>query len=652
MTAPRLLGLLLPLTLCLAAPAAEAKTYCVNYAACPAGGLTSPTVKDAVTAANTNADADVVRVGPGTYSEQAFSATTAVEIAGAGMGQTTLVPVAGSSTAVQLSNGNSSASDLTIRLTYNNVQAGLRFQNGADASRVEIVSTDDTFANISGFVAEDPGTTLDAVRTDLGPTPTGSAAYFFEGGTVTDSTFVGGIGVSPDDTTILRTTVRASIGLRAFGTEGTIARNVVVTPHPRNPGAFSAGVEVTSGNQNQKASLTASHLTVVGPGSSGAGLRARANSSATQGTAALTASDTIVRGTSVSLGRAGRQDPQKADLTVSYSSYDGSAIENSGNGTLGTTTGNVTSNADPRFVDPANADFRLRHDSPLLDQGNPSSVSTDAAGDRLARTRVRDGNGNGTAVRDPGAYEYQRLAPVAAFTFSPQSPLTGTSVAFTNATVDPDGDPLTYAWSFGDGGADSAVNTAHTYASAGTRSASLTATDATGLTGTAAQPVPVTDPPAGVPPVDTSSTQGGAPVLSRVSLLRSRFAVVRRGGKVSARKRKPVKRGTYVRYTLSAPAKVSIVIERAAAGRVRGKGAARKCVAPSRKTRNAKPCTRYVKVGTVTASGKAGRQSTALTGRLARKTLKPGRYRARVVATDGPGRRSKESRVSFTVIRG
>ena len=59
-------------------------------------------------------------------------------------------------------------------------------------------------------------------------------------------------------------------------------------------------------------------------------------------------------------------------------------------------------------------------------------------------------------------------------------------VKFSSAgTTDADGDALTYSWDFGDGGKSTAANPTYTYKTNGTYTATLTAKDATGRTGSA-----------------------------------------------------------------------------------------------------------------------------------------------------------------------
>ncbi|UQU65675.1 PQQ-dependent sugar dehydrogenase [Couchioplanes caeruleus] len=72
---------------------------------------------------------------------------------------------------------------------------------------------------------------------------------------------------------------------------------------------------------------------------------------------------------------------------------------------------------------------------------------------------------------------------------SGQAPL---SVTFSSAgSSDPEGSALTYRWAFGDGSTSTAANPTKTYTTNGTYSATLTVTDAEGLTGTASVQITV-----------------------------------------------------------------------------------------------------------------------------------------------------------------
>jgi DNA-binding beta-propeller fold protein YncE len=151
------------------------------------------------------------------------------------------------------------------------------------------------------------------------------------------------------------------------------------------------------------------------------------------------------------------------------------------------------------------------------------------------------------------------------------------------------------------------------------------------------------DPPAAVP------TDKVAPRISGFSLSRKRFRVGKTRAPISARRRhRGSPSGSRFRFKLSERADVRIVIERALRGRKVGK----LCKTPSRKLHKRRPCTRYKRSATLRRKNRAaGRNTISFSGRIGRRALKPGRYRATIRAMDPAGNRSKARRASFTIVR-
>ena len=123
--------------------------------------------------------------------------------------------------------------------------------------------------------------------------------------------------------------------------------------------------------------------------------------------------------------------------------------------------------ADPRFVDPAHGDFRVRGDSPAIDAGSNYAVQPDAAdldGDgntgepvpfdlaknaRFIEVPFANNTGSGDPpLVDIGAYEYNPLPPVANAGGPYAANETATISFNASASTDPNGDLLQYRWNF------------------------------------------------------------------------------------------------------------------------------------------------------------------------------------------------------------
>ena len=93
-------------------------------------------------------------------------------------------------------------------------------------------------------------------------------------------------------------------------------------------------------------------------------------------------------------------------ITLNYCCVDNSAgAYLNTNGTIDDSNNCI--HDDPQFVDAANGDYHLKDTSPCIDAGDNSLVAASVRTDLDGNQRIVDGNNDGTATVDIGAYEYQ-----------------------------------------------------------------------------------------------------------------------------------------------------------------------------------------------------------------------------------------------------
>ncbi len=607
----------LAMTLALGATA-NAATYCVADPACPAGGTPKPTPEAALQAADADVALDTVRIGPGTYNTMGLGASNPVELVGAGKDATKIVQMdAGSALRFYMF---SSVSKLSVHVTQT-LSHGVDLVGGADASDIAVTAPDSA-GQVVGIAAEDLGSVISNVSVDVGDRGDVYGIKGWEAGTVRDSSVTAGIGIVGGEPAleVRRTVVRASTGLWAIG--GSLnASNVLITRHPRPQGSTFEAVEVVTGNNGDSASFLGSNLTIDGGDSGyryGIQVHSINNPNVTTGTASATVTGAVIRRVNKALSQDGDSGIETATIGIAYSSYDGTAVESNIYGGIFYGLGNLPGNPDPHFVSPGTLDYRLRWDSPLLDAGRPTALLSDEDPDLAGHQRVRDSDGNGSAIRDIGALEYQRLAPDAGLVAAPAETLLGDATSFDAAwSSDPDGDPLTYSWAFGDGATGSGMHATHAFGAAGAYQATFTATDPTGLSATAGATANVTSPTQPSPPAGGGQPGGDhtAPVLSGLRLSPKIFTA---------------RRGSRVTYRLSEQAKLSLVLQRA-------------------QRRNGR--TVFTRYASAARAGTAGANRMMLRRRLGARKLAPGRYRLTLVARDAAANTSNRARASFTVRR-
>jgi PKD repeat protein/endonuclease I len=101
-------------------------------------------------------------------------------------------------------------------------------------------------------------------------------------------------------------------------------------------------------------------------------------------------------------------------------------------------------------------------------------------------------------------------APVANFTFT----TAGLTATFTDTSTDSGGSVVGWAWNFGDGGTSTSRNPTRTYATAGTRTVSLTVTDNGGLTGATSRSVTVASSCTAVTDTEPNNSTSAAQSIS------------------------------------------------------------------------------------------------------------------------------------------
>lgn len=122
-----------------------------------------------------------------------------------------------------------------------------------------------------------------------------------------------------------------------------------------------------------------------------------------------------------------------------------------------------------------------------------------------------------------------------------------------------------------------------------------------------------------------------APAISHASLTVARFRV---GGQ------------TMIRFTLSAPARISLTITHTLRGRRKG----HRCVPATHKLRHAKRCMRTLTDGTLTRPLEPkGKDTVVFTGRLGAHVLRPGNYRLVLSASNAAGA-SKPVTLAFRIV--
>jgi hypothetical protein len=428
------------LSLAFAAPA-SATTFCVpntSFAACPAGSTTAGTVDAAITTNASDTVADKVYIAAGVFTDPDtfdVAGTDDLEIVGAGPGTG-----AGATRLTSSDNGNQFVVNLNGRAVTVRDLTIVIPASFPDSAGDGLLTNQDTIQNVDIESQNgNAGLGSDGVVLGAGTTFSDGAVYASnsggETGRILDAFTDNGVVTGAAEVT--RTTV-ANAASGAFLNEGslvvTIRRSLIVNPTAygvfastsaivnvyntviRTNGTASPLESDQFSDGSTTALLSARHVTMVRSGGVDNEPAVEATvTGAHTGGINLVVRDSIIRGFADSYGRSGGSGT--ANLAISYSDFPNTGT-NTGGGSLSVGTGNI--DVDPLFADAGAFDFHLLAGSPAIDTAdpNPSPALLD---DFDGAVRPVDGNADGTARRDRGAYEYQ--LPVV----TPPSTPTGTA---------------------------------------------------------------------------------------------------------------------------------------------------------------------------------------------------------------------------------
>jgi hypothetical protein len=475
----------------IAIPNASAATYCVSAPGCVG---TSTDLQSALQAAAMTTDDDVVHIGPVAlngpsgfrYAPGANGGN--LSIVGAGTA-TVLTGMSSFGTVLELdedaSNHVVTVSDLAVNvprvdMVYTKGIAGAR----TVIERVVVTSPGTTGAPIGVFIGD--GSILRDSTVDVGTSGyagiemTGNPAQLPS--TAKDSTTIGrfGILVEGGPGRVTRMRVRAyQEGVEACNTQAIVEDTVV-----QLVGKYAIGLGVQAGGRcgNTPADITATHVTIVGDGSPRVPGYGALQVFADPYAATLEFRHGIVRSVATTLAW---RATGSATATIGASDIDLSPAMQYGDfqklGTLVAQSGNINKN--PRFVDAASGDFRLRFDSPGIDAGPSEPFATgESRTDLAGNPRIVDGNGDGKGRRDMGAFEYQHHRPHATAKANHRRRGVGSAFRFSVTATDADpGDTLRIRWKFDDGGKARGRSVRHVFHTRGRHTARVTVTDPTGL---------------------------------------------------------------------------------------------------------------------------------------------------------------------------
>ena len=539
--------------------------------------------------------------------------------------------------------GTHDVGSMGLHLKNNVTSVNIHGQDGQPRPRVTATATVFVFGSCFTTCVND-GMTLRHLAIDNQGTGGGLALF-------------GGAGANPvtvDDVSV--TAGSAALGILIYSqtdppTQAVIRNSIVRSSNPSsgNGAAIASTANLTLRNVTAVATgNTASALTQGAMGNDGNGCTGDATATVTNsilvgGPNALDARTNVCNATTTGHGTVCDLNCY-GHINLDYSNFDASPPCTP---TCFVSTPGSAHNqtAAPLFVNTAGGDFHQQAGSPTVDAGvdDPANGSTDF-----------DGNARKLgAATDIGAFEDGH--PRATTGAATEITQTGGTL---QGTVNPIGFATTYQFQWGTTTVYGNQLPASPLSAGSGTAAQVVAQNLGGLTpgttvhyrltatssfGTAFGNDQTFTTLVPVQPVQPDRTPPG---ITGLALSNARFRVASGPTPVTARTRRaPL--GTRFRYSLSERATVTLTIQRSLPGRRVG----RSCRKPTRSNRTRRRCTRFVLAGRLTRRNLGpGRVSTRFSGRIGRRKLAVGKYRATVGATDAAGNRATARRISFYIV--
>jgi hypothetical protein len=431
-----------------AAPAQAVDNVICVLPAATGCNQTVSTVQLAITAANGNSLDNVIQLGAATYSDGPYSLSGglhALTLKGAGQGSTVISLPASASQQEYINASQATVRDLTITMAAASSTNDHALSVGS-GSVVDHVTVNGTGTSSAIGIVTATSTITNSVVT---MTPDNVAAnrgiYSSGGNTVSDTTVSGAPAFDLSDPnttdTLSRMQLRTdSVGVLTDGGTIKIDDSLIDLGTADN----SVGMApVNFNNSTSPKTITADHVTIVGGGAGSRGAWAYAAAAGAKQTSTINLTNSIIRGPDTSLvadaGNDGSQGgPSTATLNVSYTDYQntgGTIAPVTGAGGIVPGAGNLV-NVDPAFVSPT--DQRLTALSPVIDKGDPGAPVGSPTLDLDGHPRVQDGDGDGSAVRDMGAFEFgDTTPPNTTIDSGPSGPTSDPTPTFTFSATEP-----------------------------------------------------------------------------------------------------------------------------------------------------------------------------------------------------------------------